>query len=119
MFSLVEPPRHEPRSRPSPLYRASPMLAPMHVCESRRQRKRWGDIEQQDLLISKVLGADPQYRRNCQRIIDRQARLKRSVSKAAWALYLSLEEAEVQRLSCALDLIAKVALARGRRSRAR
>ncbi len=117
MFSSAETVSAESASQKAP-YRLVPNPA-LYVCESRKPRKRWAEAEQLDLLVSKVLSGDALYRRHCQRIISLQARLKLRVSRSAWVLYLYLEEAEVERLTYALDRVAAEARARGRRSRGR
>jgi hypothetical protein len=90
---------------------------PLRFYDSRKKRHPTADDEQLESLIAGILGEDPQHQRHSRRICTRQERLKRRVSRPAWKLYLLLEEAEVERLTYALDRLAERALAARRKQR--
>jgi len=90
---------------------------PLRLCDSRKKRHPTASDEQLESLITGILGEDLHHRRHSRRIRTRQQRLKRRVSEPAWKLYLLLEEAEVERLTYALDRLAERALATRRKPR--
>lgn len=99
--------------------RAGYMLAPgpLRFYDSRKKRHPTASVEQLEALIAGILGEDLQHRRHSRRIRTRQHQLRRRVSQTAWKLYLLLEEAEVERLTYALDRLAERALATRRKPR--
>jgi hypothetical protein len=99
--------------------RAGYVLNPglLRFYNSRKKRHPTASDEQLETLIAGILGEDLHHRRHSRRIRTRQARLKRRVSEPAWKLYLLLEEAEVERLTYALDRLAERALSTRRKPR--
>ncbi len=117
MFS-ISPARLESAAVPSrPLHYPPAEIATalLRVCDFRRARRPNPSVEEIESLIAKVLGDDLRRRRYSQRIRLLQGQLRHYVNGPTWRLYLSLEEAEVQRWTYMLDRLAEWTLTSRRR----
>jgi hypothetical protein len=89
------------------------------VSEPKRGRGRRAsfDLDRLDEWVDGVCAREPGLRRRASRIAELQRRLRSEASGAAWALYLDVEQAEVERWLRVAVIVARGAYAAGSRKR--
>jgi hypothetical protein len=91
----------------------------LRTSDSRRVARSRARAARLELFVARALNGTRTQQRYSENIRHWQHQLKRRVSGPAWQLYLSLEEAEIERLMHALNRLAAWALGPRRRARRR